>query len=161
MVVALGTSNMMWRILFRIPTHFFSNLNQLIMKKFLLSIVMLAMVLVMPAIALGANDGLPDIGNPFVSFLALSAAIPLVAAVVIGVVKPPTGFWTQIVSIVVGIGLTMFGWWFSLGFLAGLLWWHALIVGLSASLAANGIWDTGLYEAILKAIGILKREKLE
>lgn len=127
------------------------------MKKFLLSIAMLAMVLVVPTIALGANGGLPDIGNPFVSFLALSAAIPLIAELVIKLFKPPAGIWTQIVSIVVGIGLTMFGWWFGLGFLSGLIWWHALIVGLCASLAANGIWDTGIYEAILKAIGILKR----
>lgn len=127
------------------------------MKKFLLSIAMLAMVLVVPTIALGANEGLPDIGDPFVSFLALSAAIPLIAELVIKLFKPPTGIWTQIVSIVVGIGVTMFGWWFGLGFLAGLLWWHALIVGLCASLAANGIWDTGVYEAILRAIGILKR----
>lgn len=129
------------------------------MKKYLLSTIMLAMVLVIPTIALGANEGLPDIGDPFVSFLALSAAIPLIAELVIKLFKPPAGIWTQFVSIVVGIGVTMFGWWFSLGFLSGMLWWHALIVGLCASLAANGIWDTGLYESILKAIGLIKTKR--
>lgn len=123
------------------------------MKKFLLSIVMFLMAV--PLFA--ANSVLPEIGNPFISFLALAAAIPLIAELVIRLIDPKPGGWTQFWSIVVGMLVTMFGWWLGLGFLAGLLWWHALIVGLCASLAANGIWDIGLYETILKALGILKK----
>lgn len=128
------------------------------MKKYLLLFLMSAMMM-LPLIAFGASDSYEDIENPFTSFLALSAAIPLIAEVVIKLIKPPSGVWTQIVSWIIGIGVTMFGWWFSLGFLSGMLWWHALIVGLCASLAANGIWDTGLYESILKAIGLIKSKR--
>jgi hypothetical protein len=128
------------------------------MKKLLFLFSLFAMMLVVtPIIAFGANESPSELQNPFVSFIALSAAIPFIAEIVIRLFRPPTGLWTQIVSIIVGVGVTLLGWLFNLGFLSDLLWWHAIIVGLSASLAANGIWDIGLYEAILKAIGILKQ----
>lgn len=112
-----------------------------------------------PIVVLGADGSFPDIGNPFISFVALVAAIPVIAEIVISLFKPPSGIWTQAVSWVVGLGLTLLGWWLNLGILADILWWQAILIALCASLAANGIWDTGLYEAILRAIGLIKGVK--
>ena len=65
------------------------------------------------------------------------------------------GIVTQIVSWVVGIGITMFGWWQHLGFLDGIEWYIALLYGLGSGLAANGIADTGLIEWV---IGLFRRK---
>ena len=64
---------------------------------------------------------------------------------------------TQIVSWVTGLVVTMVGWIFNLGFLNDLEWWMAILYGLGASLAANGIFDTGFIEWF---IGLFKRKSL-
>jgi len=115
-------------------------------------------MLLMP-FALLASDGSNDAGpisSIFVTFVTLVAAIPLVVEAVKKVIKTDIKIINQIISWITGIALTMAGWWLGFGFLVGLVWWHALIVGLCASLAANGVYDTSIYEYILRAVGILK-----
>lgn len=116
---------------------------------------MLFMLLII-AIPTFASDG-SQIESVFLSFAALVAVIPLIVESVKSFLKPKNKLFIQIISWLTGIAVTMLGWWFSLGFLDGLLWWNALIVGAFASLAANGVYDTGVYEWVLKLLGIIKK----
>lgn len=110
------------------------------------------------AIPLFAADGSAvDPESLFASFAALVAAIPLIVEAVKSLFKPDSKAVTQIISWVTGVAVTMFGWWLNLGFLDGLLWWNALAIGFFASLAANGVYDTGFYEWLLKVLGIYKK----
>lgn len=116
---------------------------------------MIAFVLV-PTI-IYASDGTSEVVKvDFTNFGLLALSIPLVVEFLKQVLKPPKGFWTQLISWVTGLVITMIGWWLGLGFLTDLIWWQALVAGLLVSLASNGVWDIGIYEAILKAIGIKK-----
>ena len=90
-----------------------------------------------------------DFTGVFATFAALVAAIPFVVQLVKKLIPNASSTAVQIVSWVVGIAVTMFGWVFNLGFLAGLDWYIALLYGLGASLAANGVFDTGLIEWVL------------
>lgn len=108
------------------------------------------------AIPTFASDG-AQVDSVFLSFAALVAGIPFIVEGVKSFLKPKNRLFIQILSWLTGIAVTMFGWWLSLGFLDGLLWWNALIVGAFASLAANGVYDTGIYEWLLKALGITKK----
>jgi len=118
-------------------------------------IALLALFIAIPIMAAGEVGFSPD--SLFASFVALVAGIPLVVEAIKGLVKPDSKTIIQIISWITGIAVTMFGWWLNLGFLEGLLWWNALVIGFFASLAANGIYDTGFYEWFLKQIGILKK----
>lgn len=126
------------------------------MKKFVK--YLMAVLALFVAIPLFAADGLPvDPESLFASFAALGAAIPLVVEAVKNLLKPDSKTVIQIISWVTGVAVTMFGWWLNLGFLDGLLWWNALAIGFFASLAANGVYDTGFYEWLLKVLGIYKK----
>lgn len=94
----------------------------------------------------------------FSTFAALVAIIPL-AVEAIKKLVPSLGtnrLLTQIVSWLIGILITLIGWKLQLGFLTGLTWPIALAYGIGASLAANGIFDTGLLTWI---IGLLSKKK--
>ncbi len=93
----------------------------------------------------------------FTTFVTLVAGIPFIVEAVKGVFNPKDRLLTQLISWGTGIAVTMFGWWFGIGFLHGLLWWNALIIGVFASLAANGVYDTNFYTWLLKTLGILKK----
>lgn len=97
-----------------------------------------------------------EVTGMFETFTALVVGIPFVVEFVKRVVNPSPGFWTQFVSWVTGIVITVVGGIFNLGFLAGLLWWQWLIVGFLASLAANGVFDTQFPIVVLKKLGIIK-----
>lgn len=126
------------------------------MKK-LIYYLLIMLAFVLAPVSLSAADWTADeVQNAFGNFVALVAAIPLAVEALKSILKPTQRLWVQALSWGTGIAMTMLGWWLGFGFLAGMLWWHALIVGLFASLSANGVWDTGLYEAILKAIKIIK-----
>lgn len=126
------------------------------MKKFLkYFIALMALFIALPLMAAGDGGFSPD--SLFVSFVALVAGIPMVVELVKSVFKPENKRVIQIISWITGVAVTMFGWWLNLGFLEGLIWWNALAIGFFASLAANGIYDTGFYEWLLKQLGILKK----
>lgn len=98
-----------------------------------------------------------DYGSVFATFASLVAAIPFVTEALKGLLHITSPVARQIISWLVGVALAMFAWWLGLGFLDGSLWWVALIYGLAASLAANGVFDTGLIEWLVGLI--IKREK--
>jgi hypothetical protein len=97
-----------------------------------------------------------EVNGMFETFTALVVGIPFIVEAVKRVFNPPAGFWTQLVSWITGIVGTMAGWFLKLGFLSGVIWWHALIIGLFASLAANGVFETNFPILLLKKLGILK-----
>lgn len=100
-----------------------------------------------------------DYEAAFATFAALVAVIPFVVQAVKKLIPAieKSSLATQIVSWVTGLVVTMVGWIFNLGFLNDLEWWMAILYGLGASLAANGIFDTGFIEWF---IGLFKRKSL-
>ena len=124
-------------------------------QKFILSLLgmMLSFMVSLPVLALTAPEAAVettgDYDAVFLSLSAIVAVIPLIVEIVKGFFPSMSGGVTQIVSWVVGIGITMFGWWQHLGFLDGIEWYIALLYGLGSGLAANGIADTGLIEWVI------------
>lgn len=130
-------------------------------QKFILSLLglILSFTISVPVLALAAPDAAVEITQDydtvFLSLSAIVAVIPLVVEVVKGFFPSMKGGMAQVLSWVVGIGITMFGWWQQLGFLDGIEWYIALLYGLGSGLAANGIADTGLIEWV---IGLFRRK---
>ncbi|WP_303019629.1 hypothetical protein [Parabacteroides goldsteinii] len=130
-------------------------------QKFILSLLgmMLSFMVSLPVLALtvpeAAVETTGDYDAVFLSLSAIVAVVPLIVEIVKGFFPGMEGIVTQIVSWVVGIGITMFGWWQHLGFLDGIEWYIALLYGLGSGLAANGIADTGLIEWV---IGLFRRK---
>ncbi len=130
-------------------------------QKFILSLLgmMLSFMVSLPVLALtvpeAAVETTGDYDAVFLSLSAIVAVVPLIVEIVKGFFPGMEGIVTQIVSWVVGIGITMFGWWQHLGFLDGIAWYIALLYGLGSGLAANGIADTGLIEWV---IGLFRRK---
>ena len=85
----------------------------------------------------------------FSTFLALAAFIPLAVQFLRGRLIPDAaGIWVQLFSWAVGMAITLAGWLLGLGFLDGLSLWTALLYGVGACLAANGVFDTGVVTAL-------------
>lgn len=127
------------------------------MKKFINVLLALMVMLFAPAALFAADSSYPQVSTDiFSTFISLVLAIPLVVEPVKRVVNTQRKLVNQVISWVAGILLTMGGWYLHLGFLDGLVWYNALIVGCFASLAANGVYDTKLYEYILRALKIIK-----
>lgn len=105
----------------------------------------------------GDAGGSVDYGSVFATFASLVAAIPFVTEALKGLLRITSPVIRQAISWLIGIALAMFAWWLGLGFLDGAVWWVALIYGLAASLAANGVFDTGLIEWLVGLI--IKRKK--
>lgn len=88
------------------------------------------------------------------TFAALVALIPLAVEGIKRLLKLNNSTIIQVVSWLTGLGITSIAWAFDVGFISGLPWYQMLIVGLFASLAANGAYDIGIYTYILKLMGI-------
>ena len=94
-----------------------------------------------------------DYVEAFETLAALVAATPVITQAVKKIINKDLPSWAnQLISWVIGILLTMFGWFFNLGFLEPMTWWAALIVGFGVSLAANGVFDTGFVKWLLELI---------
>ena len=129
------------------------------MKKFvcLLVLFLFAFVSATFAAVTGDDGASVDYGSVFATFASLVAVIPFVTETLKGLFRITQPIVSQVISWLVGALLAMFAWWLGLGFLDGTLWWVALIYGLAASLAANGVFDTGLIEWLVGLI--IKRKK--
>jgi len=126
--------------------------------KFLFSLVALLLMFVVPAMAQVVTDTgtvtqQTDFNSIFASISALVAAIPVVVEIIKKLIPSMPSWAIQLISWIVGIGITMFGWWMHLGFLDNLPWYLALAYGFGVSLAANGIADTGLVQWIVGMFG--------
>jgi len=102
--------------------------------------------------------GIDGTDSIYVNFAGLVVATPVISEWIIETVKAKK-FLAQFISWVIGIVLSLVGWWLNLGFLAGLLWWHVVLVGVAVSLAANGVWDIDVLKKLLEGIGALKPKK--
>jgi len=128
------------------------------MKRFLFFLTTLLMFAIVPVMAQVTTDTgtvtqQTDFAAIFGSFSALVAIIPVIVELIKKVLTKMPSWAIQLLSWLVGILLTMFGWWMHLGFLDGMTWYIALTYGFGASLAANGIADTGLVQWIVGLFG--------
>lgn len=118
-------------------------------------VLMLMVIMLLPTTLLFAQDGSGEISGSFetafTTFVALVAAIPVVVEFLknlFGKTTDTPDWLVQLLSWVTGLIMTIFGWYFNLGFLAEVTWYWALIYGFGASLAANGVADTQIIQWI-------------
>lgn len=111
---------------------------------------------VIAQVAANPDPGITDYGAVFGSLAAIVAVIPVIVEVMKGFFPKMQPTVTQVLSWIIGIAICMFGWWQELGFLNGLDWYIALLYGLGAGLAANGVADTGLIQWV---IGLFTNKK--
>lgn len=117
------------------------------MKKFLVFFGT-ALIMTVPAMAQGDSPA-GDLNSFFTTFGALVGLIPVATHFVLKIIKKDSAtpnLVVQIISWSMGLVITMFGWALQLGFLAGLTWYWALLYGIGASLAANGVADTKIIQ---------------
>jgi len=126
------------------------------MKNFIKHLWVLAFMLISSVTLFAQGVGeipvpLENYAEAFATFAALVGVIPIVTEFlkrILGANSTTPNALIQTLSWVVGIVLTMFGWWFQLGFLQGIEWYSALLWGFGASLAANGVADTKIIQWI-------------
>lgn len=120
---------------------------------FMLAVLMIAATATIFAQATEAGtDNGSIFDSAFATFTALVAIIPIVTEFLknlFGKTSETPNIIVQALAWITGVAITMFGWYFNLGFLSGLTWWIALLYGLGASLAANGIADTKIIQAFI------------
>lgn len=128
---------------------------------FLSIICLCALLMSVPVLAQTAVSevvtGSTDYNAIFATFGGLVAIIPLVVEGIKKLFKNAPSIVIQIVSWVIGILITMLGWWLHLGFLDGMQWYIALAYGVGVSLAANGVADTGLIQWIISLFANKKK----
>lgn len=136
------------------------------MKKLLLFLCAVLALVVTPVV-LFAQETVNSVVTTVVEtgfsnyFISLAALVPLVVLVAAFINKKLnlSGFLKQLVAWVVSILLCFVGWYFNLGMFAGLVWWVVLIYGFAVGLAANGFFDIGLIQAILKGLKLEKKNE--
>ena len=126
---------------------------------FKLSVVFIFMLLSTAVLFAQTGDTAPELPDNlfevFTTFLTLVAVIPVVMEFLKTILKKTehtSDTLVLILSWVTGIVVTMFGWFFQLGFLAGIEWYYALLYGFGASLAANGVADTKIIQWIFSLL---------
>lgn len=129
--------------------------------KFLFSLMALLLLMIVAPVMAQTDTGttINDFGAVYGSLAALVAAIPIVVEIIKKFITKMPSWAVQLLSWFVGIAMTMFGWWMHLGFLDGIPWYLALAYGFGASLAANGIADTGLVQWLVGLFGKKVTEK--
>ena len=136
------------------------------MKKLLLFLCAVLALVVTPVV-LFAQETVNSVVTTVVEtgfsnyFISLAALVPLVVLVAAFINKKLnlSGFLKQLVAWVISILLCFVGWYFNLGMFAGLVWWVVLIYGFAVGLAANGFFDIGLIQAILKGLKLEKKNE--
>lgn len=121
------------------------------MKRFIMFFCMILCSITM-IFAQGSEVEVPDYAQGFETFTALVAITPIVTEFIKRFIPNMNGIWTQVTSWIIAIVVSMFGWYFNLGFLADINWWQALLYGIGAGLASNGIASTGLVEWLVNLI---------
>ena len=118
-----------------------------------IKVLMLLMTLL--SCVLGYNDA----SEMFLTFASLIGATWGLTELIKRIPKFPD--WAiQIASWLTGLALSFSGWLLALGFLAGLLWWEAMLWGLGASMVANAVADAETVQTLIRLItSIFKRKK--
>ncbi len=123
-----------------------------LLKVFTCLFALLAVPLMLFAQASGAVEvSTTNYVGVFATFGSLVVVIPVITEFVKRGLRldSSTPDWIkQLLSWLVGIVVTLFGWYFSLGFLAGIPFLHALIWGFGVSLASNGVADIKIIQWI-------------
>lgn len=99
-----------------------------------------------------------DYVSAFTTFSGLVSVVPFIVEWVKKKFRFLNSKMIQLISWGIGIGLTLFGWCFDLGFLNTLEWWQMLMSGLGVSLASNGLFDTGFIEWVIRLFNRKKSE---
>lgn len=121
---------------------------------FKLSVVFVFMLLSTAVLFAQGGDSpeLPsDLSEVFTTFLTLVAVIPVIVEFIKAAISKTEHTNNTLILIIswgAGLVVTMFGWFFGLGFLEGIEWYYALLYGFGASLAANGVADTKIIQWI-------------
>ncbi|MCG8310738.1 MAG: hypothetical protein MI975_25335 [Cytophagales bacterium] len=114
-------------------------------------------MLIMANLAFAQGDtSSMNFSDYFADFATFVLLIPIVVEFIKKLIPEDSpSLAIQIASWVTGLILAMLAWILKLGFFADILeWWQALIIGAGASLAANGVFDTGLITWIFSLVGI-------
>lgn len=99
-----------------------------------------------------------DLSSPgavYVTFAVMAGAIPVITQLIKSVLKTDSKLVNQIISWATGLVVALFGWKFGLGYLAEVGWVEAVLYGLGASLASNGVFDisTNTIEWFIRLFG--------
>lgn len=95
--------------------------------------------------------GYADAGAVFLTFATLIAATWGTTQLIKQINNFPQ-VAIQITSWLVGIALAAGGWFLNFGFLAGLIWWEALLWGFGASMVANSVADAQTVQTLIELI---------
>ena len=123
--------------------------------------MMLMMGLLLMSGALMAQEVTPSVGdvtvnvNTFTGMMALVTVIVTAFATRIDFISKHK--WAKVLSaVVIGIAATMACWGLQVSdYLAGLVWWQALIAGVAVGLSAAGFYD------VIKALWSIFKPKTE
>lgn len=122
-------------------------------KMFLLTLVLMLIPILTFSQIQDPSDPDPGggIGDYFLTFGALVTLIPLVVDVLNQAFKM-SGLVLQVVSWVMGLVLGLIAYFLGLGMFSELSLLNTLLISVGASLAANGLADTGIIRSILNLI---------
>lgn len=123
--------------------------------------LLLALLFVVPLLVMASIQEEPTSPDEYIALfdslegllILMSLATPLLTNLINSIVKL-TGKAVQILSWLSGLLLALLGFYFQLGMFVEIEIWQALLIGLSAGLISNGLFDIGLVKAILKMVGV-------
>ena len=122
------------------------------MKSSILTIIIMFFIGTVTALAAPLIGDTP---SNFADYVATFAAMVAVIPVVVEFFRTKlnmSGLALQILSWAMGVVIAVAAYFLNMGIFAGILLWHALVIGAGAALAANGIANTGIIQTILNLI---------
>ena len=125
------------------------------MKKLILFLGICLMFFTLPVLAAveTAADAGIGIEKYFITLAVMAGIVPVMTQFILSYVHTK---FDQVASWVVALLLSTVGWIFQLGIFESMQWYWILIYGMSAGLAANGIFDIPFIQAIL---GLIQKRK--
>lgn len=123
---------------------------------FMMAALLMCVVSVFAADAVSAEPSVPEFLTGFASFTGLvSIVVPAVVGFIASKLQDPMNKWVLMwVTAVVGVVVTLFGWWMNLGFPpSDASIWVVLIDALFVALASTGIVSVVTSEWLAKLFG--------
>ena len=128
---------------------------------FMMAALLMCVVSVFAADAVSAEPSVPEFLTGFASFTGLvSIVVPAVVGFIASKLQDPMNKWVSMwVTAVVGVVVTLFGWWMNLGFPpSDASIWVVLIDALFVALASTGIVSLVTSEWLAKLFGSKAKE---